>query len=272
MYRGFDPKSKENPANVVGWSTTAADDGFVPPSNYSTPDIVCHRAGAPAEAHMPVKPGDKIHIQWNGWPQSHKGPVLSYLAPCGSTGCAGVDKTNLKFFKIDNSAPTFLNDTGGPPGFWATDVLIASNNSWVLEIPPVLAPGPYVLRHEIIALHYAARPDGAQNYPQCFNVWVAGDGVSAAGSTVGQGQGGVATGFYKPSDPGISIDIYRTISTYAIPGPTMVSGAAPVPMASQHVGQLAGPGTPVLVQETTTVPFPSETKTAHSTPKTTRTI
>ncbi|TPX12365.1 uncharacterized protein E0L32_007012 [Thyridium curvatum] len=275
LYPGFDPRRKPNPANVVGWSTTVEDDGFVPPSNYSKPDIICHLNGSPAAAHVPVRPGDKMHIQWNGWPLSHVGPVMSYLAPCsGKAGCADVNKTALEFFKIDDGAPVLLNRTGGPgtrPGVmgqWVTDLLIAANNSWVVEIPPQLAPGAYVLRHELIALHYAARPDGTQNYPQCINLWVAGgsggNGVATSSGpnlSVGKGSGVPATRLYKTTDPGISVDVSKPLSTYIIPGPPVVSGAAPVPMASQTKAVLKGNGTPLLVQGTTAVPFPATTAT-----------
>ena len=264
LFPGFNPKITTNPANTIGWFTTAADDGFVPPSNYSTADIICHRDGAPPKAHAPVKAGDKIHLQWNGWPKSHQGPVMSYLASCAGqlSGCATVNKNNLTFFKIDNSAPTFLNESGGPPGYWATDVLIASNNSWLIEIPPGIEPGPYVLRHEIIALHYAARPDGAQNYPQCFNLWVTGNDTAHAPAItegVGEGQGTKPTSFYKAADPGISINISSSLITYQIPGPTVVSGAVPVPIKSQTMSLSRTTGIPVLVTGSSTVPFPAAT-------------
>ena len=38
--------------------------------------------------------------------------------------------------------------------------------SWDVKIPSSLASGSYVLRHEIIGLHSAGNPNGAQNYPQ----------------------------------------------------------------------------------------------------------
>lgn len=262
-YPGFIPSlGSANPPEIVGWATTVKDDGYVSPSNYSTPDIICHRGGTPSQAHVPVTPGDKILFQWNGWPQSHKGPAMSYLAPCnGTDGCASVDKTELEFFKIDNSAPTFLNESGGPPGFWATDVLIANNNSWLVEVPPTLTPGPYVLRHEIIALHYAAQTNGAQNYPQCFNLWVEGDATasasSAGGTPVDKDQGGLAVDFYKADDPGIAIDVYKKMTTYEIPGPTVVSGAAPIPVVSQTLSVPTAAGTPVMVMGSTAMPYPT---------------
>lgn len=266
-YAGFIPRQGAvNPSDVVGWSTTVTDDGFVPPSNYTTPDIICHRNGKPPRAHVPVSPGDTIHFQWNGWPLSHDGPVQTYLAPCdasttnASDGCASVDKTKLKFSKIDDSSPVFLNESGGPPGFWATEVLIANNNSWLVEVPTTgLSPGPYVLRHEIIALHYANRTDGAQNYPQCFNIWVTDSAAnSTRPATRGESEvqvGMLATEMYHADDPGIDMNIYRTLTTYDIPGPTLASNAKPIPVSSQTNMLSRVRGTPVLVLGTTTVPL-----------------
>jgi len=42
--------------------------------------------------------------------------------------------------------------------------------SWTVKIPSSLAPGSYVLRHEIIGLHSAGSSNGAQNYPQVSSV------------------------------------------------------------------------------------------------------
>lgn len=265
LYQGFNPHTPNNPTNVVGWSTAATDDGFVPPSNYSNPDIICHRGARPASAHVPIRAGDRMSIQWNGWPLSHHGPVLSYLAPCPASapdGCASVDKTQLSFSKIDDSSPALVSEApGGPPGTWATDVLIASNNSWLLEIPPSLEPGAYVLRHEIVALHYANQPDGAQNYPQCLNLWVMPPASDKATPTVTSGgrlvlaAGMEATKLYRASDPGVDIDIYKNLTTYAIPGPTVVSGAAPVALGQQAKSLSMGDGTPVSVVASQTAPF-----------------
>lgn len=276
VYPGYIPRlGADNPADTVGWAQTALDDGFVPPSNYTSPDIICHKNGSPPRAHVPVSPGDTIHMQWNGWPASHVGPILSYLAPCDATntnssdGCASVDKTKLEFTKIDDAAPVFFNESGGPPGFWSTNTLIASNNSWLVGLPATLSPGAYVLRHELIALHYANRTDGAQNYPQCVNLW-----VTAAGAGKGpavrsprdrrtvlktRDKGRLATEMYHADDPGIHIDIFQNLTTYEIPGPTLASDAKPVPVASQSNMPSRAAGTPVLVSGTTAVPFPEAT-------------
>lgn len=102
---------------------------------------------------------------------------------------------------------------------WATDELIANNNTWTVTIPKTLAPGGYVLRHEIIALHSANQVDGAQNYPQCFNLKVTGTGTA---NPVGV----KATRLYKYKGPGIYLSIYYpALTSYRIPGPAVWKGA-----------------------------------------------
>ncbi|KAG7291087.1 hypothetical protein NEMBOFW57_001097 [Staphylotrichum longicolle] len=230
LYHGFDPRpNQSNYPSRVAWSTGATDDGFVTPANYSHPDIICHTAGVSPPAHAPVRAGDRVHVQWNGWPVGHIGPVLSYLAPCGGlkgsdTGCTGVDKTELRWTKVDDGLPAMelkkgAGENGGIPGqMWATDVMIAANNSWQVEIPKGLKSGPYVLRHETIALHFAGKKGGAQNYPLCVNLWVEG------------GDGGMkmdgfdARGFYKESDPGVLLNVSAGLKSYVVPGPTVAAG------------------------------------------------
>ncbi|KAK4034447.1 glycoside hydrolase [Parachaetomium inaequale] len=267
LYHGFDPRPNQtNAPSRVGWSSAAVDDGFVTPANYSHPDIICHIAGASPPAHAPVRAGDRIHVQWNGWPVGHIGPVLSYLAPCSGlvgseTGCTGVDKTDLRWTKVDDSSPVLefvkgAGINGGVPGQrWATDVLIAANNSWQVAIPEGLAPGPYVLRHETIALHYAGKKDGAQNYPLCVNLWVEGGDVDSEAGGM-EMDGFEATGFYKEDDKGVFLNVTAGLKSYVVPGPTVAVGATPVPYAAQVASLSRVEGTPVVVTRSTeTVPF-----------------
>lgn len=146
------------------------------------------------------------------WPDSHHGPIIDYLAACNGN-CETVDKTTLEWFKIDQVG--YLN--GSDPGTWASDVLIADASTWLVQIPASLAPGNYVLRTEIIALHSAGNADGAQNYPQCFNLAVSGTGTLVPSGTLG-------TDLYSESDPGILYNIYTSVEDYTIPGPTLYSG------------------------------------------------
>jgi hypothetical protein len=200
------------PADAVGWSAANQDNGFVEPNSFSSADIICHKSGTPATNHAVVAAGGSVTLQWDTWPESHKGPVIDYLASCNGD-CGSVDKSSLSFAKIAESG---LN-SGSNPGNWASDDLIANGNSWTVEIPSSVAPGNYVLRHEIIALHSAGNANGAQAYPQCINIEVTGSGSSVP-------SGSSATSFYTASDPGIQFNLYQDFSSYDIPGPALWQG------------------------------------------------
>ncbi|KAK4232939.1 glycoside hydrolase [Achaetomium macrosporum] len=227
-YQGYDPTSMpymQNPPKVVGWTASNTDNGFVAPDAFGSGDIICHKSATNAGGHAVVAAGDKVFIQWDTWPESHHGPVIDYLANCGDAGCESVDKTTLEFFKIDEVG---LVDGTSAPGVWGSDQLIANNNSWLVEIPSNIKPGFYVLRHEIIALHSAGQANGAQNYPQCFNLQVTGSGTATPAGVLG-------TKLYTATDPGILANIYTSPVTYKIPGPALIEGAASIKQSSSAI-------------------------------------
>ncbi|RAK96352.1 putative endo-1,4-beta-glucanase [Aspergillus ibericus CBS 121593] len=239
-YRGWDINSdpyNSDPPVVVAWQTPNTANGFITPDAYDTDDIICHLDATNAEGHAVVAAGDKISLQWTTWPDSHHGPVISYLANCGSS-CETVDKTTLEFFKIDGVG---LVDDSEVPGTWGDDELIADNNTWLVEIPAV-APGYYVLRHELIALHGASSENGAQNYPQCFNLQITGTGTAEPSGVLG-------TELYTPTDAGILVNIYQSLSTYEVPGPTLIPEAVSVVQSSSTI---TASGTPVTGTATST--------------------
>ncbi|EHL00451.1 putative endoglucanase-4 [Glarea lozoyensis 74030] len=155
--------------------------------------------------------------------------AIDYLAPCSDGDCKTVDKTTLEFFKIDGVG---LIDDTTVPGTWADDQLIANNNTWAVTIPSDIAPGHYVLRHEIIALHSAGETNGAQNYPQCFNLEVTGSGTATPSGTLG-------TALYTADEAGILVNIYQTIASYLVPVATStlpVSAGIIAPAGSYPTG------------------------------------
>ncbi|KAK2775399.1 endoglucanase-4 [Colletotrichum kahawae] len=215
-FQGYDVTSypyMASPPEVYGWSATNTDNGFVDPSSYTSGDIICHKGAKNAALTATAAAGATVKFFWNTWPDSHKGPIIDYLAPCGDD-CATVDKAGLEFFKIGQAGledPSAANN-----GKWATDDLIANNNTWTITIPTDVKPGKYVWRHEIIALHSAGQENGAQNYPQCFNIEITGSGSEAPAGTLG-------TALYKATDAGILISIYNSLKSYVIPGPELDS-------------------------------------------------
>jgi cellulase len=249
---------ESNPPDSIGWTEDATDLGFVSPSDYAGGDIICHKSATNAKATATVSAGGTVTMEWNTWPTTHKGPVIDYLASCKGA-CATVDKTALEFFKIDEKG--LISDTTSP-GTWASDNLIANNNSWVITIPAGIASGPYVLRHEIIALHSAGSIDGAQNYPQCINLEVTGGGSDVPAGTLGEA-------LYKDTDPGISINIYTTGLSYTIPGPTLYSGgsgAAATTKAAGVAATSAVASTPTTLATSTITKAPATTSAAAASP------
>lgn len=219
-YTGFinDYLYTDSPPDIVAWSAQNGDNGFVDPTTYTTGDIICHHDGAPGKIAASVAAGGKIELQWgtDAWPESHHGPIIDYLAKCAGDDCTAVDKETLEFFKIDEAG---LIDGSSAPGQWASDELIAADGKWTVTIPESLAPGQYVLRHEIIALHSAGDENGAQNYPQCFNLEVTGSGTASP-------EGVLGTALYTPDDAGIKVGIYSPMDSYSIPGPALWDGAS----------------------------------------------
>ncbi|KAJ5640243.1 uncharacterized protein N7484_008105 [Penicillium longicatenatum] len=239
-YEGWDIDSfpyESDPPTVVAWGTPNTGNGFISPEYllitlpdaYGTSDIICHENATNAKGYATIAAGDKVNLQWTAWPDSHHGPVITYLANCGDS-CETVDKTTLEFFKI--SGVGLVSDTD-VPGTWGDDQLIANNNSWLVEIPPTIEAGYYVLRNEIIALHSAEESDGAQNYPQCFNLHVTGSGTESPTGVLG-------TELYSSTDAGILVNIYASLSTYDVPGPTLYSGAVSV---TQAISAITSTGT-----------------------------
>ncbi|KAK4099558.1 carbohydrate-binding module family 1 protein [Parathielavia hyrcaniae] len=215
-YENYNPAThwySPNPPTVIGWRATNQDLGFVEPNNFGTSDVICHRGGTPGGGHATIAAGDKISIVWDPeWPTSHMGPVIDYLAACNGP-CESVNKESLRWFKISGAG------YDQQAGRWAADALRANGNSWLVQIPSDLKAGNYVLRHEIIALHGAGSPNGAQSYPQCINLRVTGSGSNVPSGVAG-------TSLYTASDPGILFNPYVPSPNYPVPGPALIPGAA----------------------------------------------
>ncbi|KAK7687290.1 hypothetical protein QCA50_009795 [Cerrena zonata] len=164
---------------------------------------------------------------------NHDGPVIIYMAKVDNAATAVGAQAN--WFKV---AQTGLVSTD----YWATDVLNANCGKYDVKIPADIAPGQYLLRAEVIALHVAGSVGGAQFYMSCFQLDVTGGG-SASPATV------KLPGAYSATDPGILFNLYGSYTSYTIPGPAVYGGgAAPAPPSN--------PGTTAAPPPTTAAPPP----------------
>ncbi|KAJ3748787.1 glycoside hydrolase family 61 protein [Lentinula detonsa] len=161
-----------------------------------------------------VAAGTQVTAYWNAWPHTI-GPVMVYMAACPS-GCSNADTSTLEFFKIDQAG---LISGTLVTGLWGMGELVQNNNSWTSTIPASLAPGEYMIRHELLAIHTSDQP---QFYPECAQLIITGSGTSTPASSY------LVTfpGAYSASDPGVTIDIYanENETNYTIPGPAVWSG------------------------------------------------
>ncbi|PNS15500.1 hypothetical protein CAC42_759 [Sphaceloma murrayae] len=216
-YKGYDIltqwwQPQDRPV-VAGWSIpNNQNNGYV--SDYQSPNMICHIDATPGQTSVKANAGDQVTLHWTEWPRLHPGPVLTYLANCNGD-CKTVDKTKLKFTKIDEDG---LHSA--KPMHWATDTLIDNNNTWVMKLPSDVAAGNYVLRHEIIALQGAVNQNGAQMYPSCINFEISGPGPK----TYDQGTSPMT--FYDAESPSIKIQVFYDVTkNYTIPGPPLGAGA-----------------------------------------------
>ncbi|CZS97724.1 related to endoglucanase B [Rhynchosporium agropyri] len=176
-------------------------------------DVVCNGGPNPTKSSdkvIDVKAGETVKATWRHGSAdvidpSHKGPVMAYMKKVtDATTDSGV---GAGWFKISEAG---LNTATGK---WAVDDLIASNGIQSITIPTCIENGQYLLRAEIIALHNAGSTAGAQFYMECAQINVSGGTASSKPATVS------LPGAYSPTDPGILINIYQTLTGYKIPGP-----------------------------------------------------
>lgn len=218
------------PPELVAWTTNNPDLGPVFASRFGTDALACHLDATPGARVAKVTAGTNLTVYWaQEWPITHRGPLMDYLAPCPNNDCTKADRAQLKFFKIDEVG---LLNKSVPLGFWANDVMFQANRTWTVQIPASIAPGQYVLRHEVLALHESDRVNGTQAYPQCFNLDVQG------GTGSQRPEGVLATALYQPDGPGMDYDIYNIdkMPDYQIPGPPVFAKA----LANSN-GQAAAP-------------------------------
>ena len=125
--------------------------------------------GTSAQLSAEVAAGDEVTAKWDQWTHA-QGPVMVWMYKCeGDFGAC--DGGGANWFKIDemglNSPPLSGEDWG--------NAVIMADLAWTSTIPAKLAPGNYLIRHELLALHQANTP---QFYPECAQIVVTGSGTA----------------------------------------------------------------------------------------------
>ncbi|OCF43460.1 hypothetical protein I317_02760 [Kwoniella heveanensis CBS 569] len=216
---GGETKNGFNPSNPPQYGPTAerptdnSDQGF---ADYTTGIVACGglSAGSGLET-WDVNAGDSVTANWNTWPDSHKGPVTEYMAACPASGCDGVDAASLQWFKI--AEDTFDGTQ------WPSDKIV-STLAWTFKIPSDLAAGPYLVRHDIIAMHSTGAP---QVYPVCFQANLISSGSAVPTDTVTFPEA------YNINDDFKTWSLYGGDQTaFVPPGPPVYNGGSSAPQPS----------------------------------------
>lgn len=93
--------------------------GNGPVEDVSLIDLQCngYTAGGvegsqPAALHAEAKAGSTVNLKWTLWPESHMGPVLTYMARCPDSGCdAWEPEDKAVWFKVQESGREGTSDT-----------------------------------------------------------------------------------------------------------------------------------------------------------------
>ncbi|KAF2452720.1 glycoside hydrolase [Lineolata rhizophorae] len=186
-------------------------------ADLSTVKIRCNNNGALGTGPIgEITAGTDLEVHWYQW--THRpAPVFVYMAKCPDSGCNDWDGSGTVWFKVDEAGLISGPRRGGT---WAGDQVV-DTLSWTSTIPENLAPGDYMIRHEIVALHQAGNP---QFYPECAQLTVTGSGTG-----VPSGDYLVSfPGAYTGQEPGFTMNIdapdATTDTTYEMPGPALWTG------------------------------------------------
>ncbi|KAF8749695.1 Glycoside hydrolase [Rhizoctonia solani] len=177
--------------------------GNGPIEDVTSMDIQCNGGAVPAPAIIKVAAGSNVALNWTTWPDSHIGPLITYMARAPSDITKWSPGTS-------SMSRVFQN------GKWLPDILTENKSIYTFKVPASLKAGQYLIRHEIIALHSGTilSSSNVQSmtllsslHPRSFQL------VAFPGA-------------YKSTDPGILFDPYKGATSYTIPGQHWTGGSS----------------------------------------------
>ena len=211
-----------------------------PVTDVTSTAIRCNAGTSPAAFKCAVSPGSTVTVEMHQQSNdrscaneaiggAHYGPVSVYLSKVDDASTAD---GSSDWFKVFEDGWKASGSGNGDADYWGTKDLNTCCGKLDVPIPASLAAGDYLLRAEALALHSAASAGGAQFYMTCFQLQVGGGTATRSSSKARAVSGARAAdyetvkfpGAYKASDPGIQINIYTKLSTYVVPGPTVIPG------------------------------------------------
>lgn len=196
-----------------------------PVKGASNPDLNCGHSAKLATEVADASPGSVLRFAWvngDGGPWVHNtGPVMTYMASCGTGGCASFNSSHAEFFKINE-----LGKKADGSTWFMSDLNVGLNATTNATIPTNLPPGEYLVRHELIALQLGMSLGGAEFYPACLQIRLSNSTTTASTSLPSGNETVTFPGGYSDTDAGIlDPDVYNPGSNYTFPGPPLISSA-----------------------------------------------
>jgi hypothetical protein len=212
-YQGFSPANSKDVIQRQ-WPD------YNPITSCNSAKLRCN-GGTSATQSATAAPGDKVSAVWQQWTHS-QGPIIVWMYKCAGA-FSSCDGSGAGWFKIDeagftgNPSKGIYLDSENPSG-WGIAKLVGGNKQFTSTIPN-LAPGNYLIRHELIALHQANAP---QFYPECAQITLTGSGTGSPSAS----QKVAIPGYCSDNDSNIKVPINnRNIAQeYKVPGPAVYQG------------------------------------------------
>jgi hypothetical protein len=133
------------------------------------------------------------------------------MSPCANgRDCSDfLGTTSRSWFKIEEAGvvPYAYASSGLD---WATQIMYDAGNTWNITVPKCLPDGPYLIRHETMAIQDSNVRGGAQFYPNCAQVWVSGGSATLDLVAVGV----ELPGDIQPDDEGVLFDPRKPLTEY----------------------------------------------------------
>ncbi|SPO02100.1 related to cel1 protein precursor [Cephalotrichum gorgonifer] len=221
-YRGYDPNDSPDAQIGQPWLVQRPWASIDPVFEYDSPHLACNDPGTTAAAYIPIEAGDDITAVYWYWLHP-TGPMAVWLAACGDS-CEDVDPAEADWFKIWHAGLTDDGSLGLAEATWYQKGFQKWNGesaTWPVTIPPSLKPGLYLIRHEIISIHVAFKP---QWYPECAHLNITGGGDAMPGEEFLF----KFPGAYSPDDPMTFLDIYSEEWTDPVKAATYTPPLGPV--------------------------------------------
>lgn len=229
-YRGYDPNEPSSEQLNQPWLTQRSYSTIDPLFSPSSPYMPCNDPAIPPVSSIPISAGEILTAIY--WYWLHPvGPMSVWLAPCPEDNCSTANLTSVSWYKIWEAG--LLEGPNLAEGMWEQKRFQRWDGEpaeWKVRIPKGLRGGRWIVRHEILSIHVAGKP---QFYVQCAHLDVGGregKGVKGEGDMPPERFAKRFPGAYEGDEASIFIDIYApelsTTTNYTIPGGPIWEGFA----------------------------------------------